>query len=324
MKTLKNNYDSPWKDILDIYLHSFLELCFPAIAENIDWDKGYQLLDKELQTISKNAVIGFRIVDKLVKVCLKEGGKELWVLLHIEVQGQPINKFELRILICKQRIFEKYQKPVVSLAILTDPTESWRPHRYSENLWGCRLDFEFPIIKLLDYKSRQEELEKSNNPFAIVILAQLAALEKYPHPETKLIRKIAISRKLYEHGWSKQDVLNLYHFIDWVILLPKELEQPYQQAIETIEENKKMRYVTTAERLGIEKGMAKGFEQGIQQGMQQGLQKGEQTLLLRQLKLKFSMIPKNYLTRIKQADTKLLLKWGERILEAKNLEEIFS
>ena len=35
-----------------------------------------------------------------------------------------------------------------------------------------------------------------------------------------------------------------------------------------------MPYITTAERIGIEKGMLEGMQQGIQQGIQQGLKQG--------------------------------------------------
>lgn len=310
IKIRKNNYDSPWKDILDIFLQDFLELCCPDIAQDVDWDKGYAFLDKELQAIAKEAVFGLRIVDKLVKIWLKTGN-EIWVLLHVEVQGQRIKEFELRTMICHQRIFEKYRKPVVSLVILTDRETNWRPQRYSESLWGCSLDFKFRIVKLLDYKSCAEELAKSNNPFALVILAHLAALEKYPNAEARLSAKVTIVKKLYKHGWDKQKILDLYSFIDWVIALPQELIQEYSKEIEQIKEIKQMRYVTTLERYGIEKGL------------QQGRQEGEQTLLLCQIKQKFGSIPKHYLQKIKQADAELLLKWGQHILAAEKLEDVF-
>jgi hypothetical protein len=41
---VKTDYDSPWKDILEIYFQSALKLCFPQIARQINWGKGVQLL----------------------------------------------------------------------------------------------------------------------------------------------------------------------------------------------------------------------------------------------------------------------------------------
>jgi hypothetical protein len=39
--------------------------------------------------------------------------------------------------------------------------------------------------------------------------------------------KTALTRRLYQKGWSRQDVLSLYTFIDWVVALPPELELNY-------------------------------------------------------------------------------------------------
>jgi hypothetical protein len=44
---VKTDYDSPWKDILENYFQSALELCFPQIARQINWSKGVQLLSND-------------------------------------------------------------------------------------------------------------------------------------------------------------------------------------------------------------------------------------------------------------------------------------
>ena len=49
---VKTDYDSPWKDILEIYFQSALELCFPQIARQINWGKGVQLLSNAPTTPS--------------------------------------------------------------------------------------------------------------------------------------------------------------------------------------------------------------------------------------------------------------------------------
>lgn len=60
---------------------------YPELYAQIDWSAGYETLDKELQAITTQSMLGKRFVDKLIKVkSLK--GTELWVLLHIEVQGE--------------------------------------------------------------------------------------------------------------------------------------------------------------------------------------------------------------------------------------------
>ena len=79
------DYDSPWKEALDVFFEAFLQLFFPQAHAEIDWGRPWESLDKELQQIAPEAEIGRRYVDKLVKVWLKSG-EEQWVLIHVEVQ----------------------------------------------------------------------------------------------------------------------------------------------------------------------------------------------------------------------------------------------
>lgn len=66
-----------------------------------------------------------------------------------------------------------------------------------------------------------------------------------------------------------------------------------------------------------------GVEKGRQEGRQVGHQEGESALLLRLLQRKFGIIPAHYRNKIEQADANTLLTWGERILKADYIEEIF-
>ncbi|WP_109013401.1 hypothetical protein [Nostoc commune] len=61
--------------------------------------------------------------------------------------------------------------PVASCAILGDDNINWRPSQFGYDLFGCTVDFQFPVIKLLDYKHWLSELEASRNPFATVVMA---------------------------------------------------------------------------------------------------------------------------------------------------------
>ncbi len=55
------------------------------------------------------------------------------------------------------------------------------------------------------------------------------------------------------------DIINLYCFIDWIMVLPKESEDAYHREIIKFEEKHKMQYVTTAERIGLKKEKQKSF-----------------------------------------------------------------
>ena len=305
MSQPKAEFDTPWKKILDIYFENFISYCWPERYAEIDWKKGYKTLDKELSKIARNAPVTNRIIDKLIEVCLKNG-EEAYVLVHLEVQGQPDTGFEERMFTYRYRLRDSHKKPIASLAILIDANPEWRPGFYKEELWGSSMEMRFPIIKLIDYQSRIKELEASTNPFASVILAQLATLEK-KSPEAKLTSKINLIKWLYTRSWKREDILTLLTFMDWVLALPEELELKCKEAIAILEEELHVDYMTSFERMGIEKG----------------LQQGEGTMLLCFLEGKFKNIPDDYLKKINEADAETLVKWGKRVLDVNSLEDVF-
>jgi hypothetical protein len=172
----RDAFDSPWKDILEAYFQDFMRFFFPQIHAEIDWIRGYDFLDQELSQVVRDAELGKRLVDKLVKIW-KLSGEETWVLIHIEIQNQEESHYSERMFVYYYRLRDKYNCKIVSLAILGDERETWRPEPFDEELWGCRARFEFPIVKLLDYTPRWEELETSRNPFAIAVMAHLKTKE---------------------------------------------------------------------------------------------------------------------------------------------------
>lgn len=148
-------YDSPWKEFLDAFLKPFMEFAFPDLHDAIDWSQPVVALDKELQQIAPVSDGGVRTVDKLVEVRLLDGASK-WLLIHVEVQSQRIEKFAERMFVYYYRIRDKYDKPLVSLAVLGDNHPDWRPDCYTESHFGCREEFRLPIIKLLDRLKRRK------------------------------------------------------------------------------------------------------------------------------------------------------------------------
>jgi hypothetical protein len=185
MTELRDQFDSPWKEILEVYFEDFILFFFPQIHAEIDWSRGYDFLDQELAQVVRDAELGKRLADKLVKVW-KLNGEETWVLIHIEIQSQEEGQFGERMFVYYYRLRDKYSLPIASLAILGDERDTWRPEPFENELWGCEVSFRFPIIKLLDYLPRWAELEASHNPFAIVVMA---------HLKTKETRNDAVARK---------------------------------------------------------------------------------------------------------------------------------
>jgi hypothetical protein len=241
------DYDNPWKAFIELYFRDFLSFFFPTIEADIDWSKPVRFLDKELQKIVRDSEIPKRYADKLVEVHRLNGQTTL-VICHIEVQSQEEGKFPFRMYTYNYRLRDRYNCPVVSLAILGDDRPTWRPSRFRDELWGCSTQFEFPIVKLSDYQDQWAALEASRNPFAVVVMAHLKTKETHHQPTERKRWRYQLTTMLYDQGYGEQDILELHNFLDWLMHLPEALEQQFQEELKAFEEARQMKYVATWER----------------------------------------------------------------------------
>ena len=232
---------------------------FPIAHADIDWARGYEMLDKEFQPIVRKSETGRRYVDKLVKVWLGSG-EQRWLLIHIEVQGSKEGDFPKRIHVYNHRIFDRYDREVISLAILADDDPDWRPNRYDSARWGFRSLTEFPVVKLLDHGPEYQELEVDPNPFAVVVLAHLKALETRQSPTERHAWKVRLVKGLYGRGMGPEDVRRLFAFIDWVMELPGPLDELFREEIEAFQQERRMPFINTFERYGMRQGLLQGIE----------------------------------------------------------------
>jgi hypothetical protein len=269
-KRRPDEFDSPWKEALDHFLEAFLAFFFAPIHAALDWSRSYEPLDKELHEIIRQADSGKRLADKLFKVWRKDGAEAL-LLIHVEVQGERETDFPRRMFVYNYRIFDRYNQPVVSLALLTDDTPSWRPEEFGYGDWGYRTQIRFGVTKLLDHTGEQDRLETDTNPFAAVVLAHLRTLETRADPDARRHWKTALLKGLYDRGWSREDVRQLFRVIDWMMALPADLEGQFRNDLARFEQERRMPYVTSIERLAREEGLEKGLEKGLLAGIASSL-----------------------------------------------------
>lgn len=305
-ETERGDFDSPWKEAVEHYFKDFMAFFFPTIHDGIDWSRSYEFMDKELEKIVRDAQSGRRYADKLVKVFLPNGC-ETRLMIHIEIQGYHDSTFPKRMYIYNYRIFDRYNIETVSVAVLTDNNPKFRPDEYKTGRWGCELTFRFPIAKVWDYRRNWPSLAENSNPFAIVVMAHLKALEV----KDAFIRKrwkLRLIRLLYDRGYAYKDVLELFRFIDWLLILPKDLDKQFMEELRIIEEEKRMPYVTSVERIGIEKGIQQGIQEGIQKGIRLGSLKEAQEMLIEALKTRFGTVPQDVEITVQKIEVKENLK----------------
>jgi len=79
----------------------------------------------------------------------------------------------------------------------------------------------------------------------VVVLANWAAQRTRGDMPERLRVKWDLTRRLYESGFNRRDILELYRLIDWLLRLPAGLEREFKQQVKTYEESKIMPYVTS-------------------------------------------------------------------------------
>ena len=331
----QDDYDSPWKEAVEHAFPEFIDFYFPAASRQIDWARGHRFLDKELQQIVRDAELGRRHVDKLACVTT-HAGEEDWLCVHIEVQGSVDHDFARRMFVYNYRIFDTYDRPVASLAVLADDDPAWRPDRFGYERLGCRHSLQFPVAKLVDHMTDEAALLSNPNPFALVTAAHLYTRRTRQRPAARFDAKRRLVRLLYERDWTRQRILDFFSVLDWMMRLPKELEQRLWQDIENIEGERKVKYVTSVERLaierGLQKGMAEGLEKGMEKGLEKGLEKGREegrtqgtaSVLLRLLNRRFGPLSADVTRRLAQSTPEQLEIWAERVLDARTIDEVFA
>lgn len=310
--------DSPWKYVLTLFFEPFMEFCLPELITSIDWDRGYETLDKELQKIVPISQIGKRLSDLLFKVWLKNG-EEKWILIHLEIQGQKHDDFAHRMFVYNYRTYDQYKKPVVSIALLLDTDPSWRPDCFtmanplSEKEGEPYLQFRYHVIKLIDYAAKKQELHERKDLFAMVILAQLIVMETRKNLALRVQSKLSLIRELLKFGLTIDQTRGLLRFIDWLIIIPKELMLTYNEQVKEIAEE-------AAEEWNVP--YVSMFDQLARQ---EGRQEGIRMLLDRQIRRRFpNTVTAQHLHLINDANADTLALWAEKLIDAQNIEEVFA
>ena len=224
--------DLLWKEIIEELFEDFLEFFMPKLYQEIDFSQGYEFLDNELAKIMDKTLKGKKMADRLVKVYLKDG-RENWILVHLEVQGYYEADFSDRMFKYFYRIYDKYDRKIVALAIFTEDTADYKPSSFDYEFHGTKLNYEYNSYKILEQE--EAELLKLDNPFAMVILAGLYTLKSKRKDDLRYEFKKKLFKLLLDRGYSKKKIKNIFEFLDGILFLPNDLELRFRDDIkETI------------------------------------------------------------------------------------------
>ena len=104
----------------------------------------------------------------------------------------------------------------------------------------------------------------------------------------------------------------LFQFIDGVLALPESLESLFGMAVDQIEGEHDVAYVTSIERMAEKRGRQEGRQQSME------------AILRGLIQRKFGAVPDWADARIAAADEALLQQWTLSILDADTVEALFA
>ncbi|HLU22127.1 MAG TPA: hypothetical protein VKZ77_06545 [Bacillaceae bacterium] len=290
MKKQNPNYDQLWKDVITDLFEEFLQFFSPDLSEEVDFTHSPQFLEQELKNIIPESNSNDRVADKLVKLKLKDG-KEQWIYVHIEVQGDYQKDFSKRMFQSFYRILDRFDKKVYALALLAGESAKYITNQFHYEFYGTKLTYEYNTYPIASQS--ESTLLRSKNPFALAVLAGLYVLNSNKNINMKYQYKLKLMRMLLqdkiEYKEIKREYIQkLFTFIDHIMRLPDEVDMKLVQEMKPIieKEGKGMglslddtSFAKFYRKEGLEEGLKKGKAEGEKQKAQEIaiklLQKGE-------------------------------------------------
>jgi len=118
--------------------------------------------------------------------------------------------------------------------------------------------------------------------------------------------KLGLIRGLFERGYERAQILELFRLIDWMLALPRGQDDVLWREITRIEEERRMPYITSVERIGRREGRLEG----------------QQAMLRRLTLARFGTVPEALGRDIDAADQIRLDQLADQIGSASSLIEL--
>ncbi|NET56940.1 MAG: hypothetical protein F6K47_12475 [Symploca sp. SIO2E6] len=147
-------------------------------------------------------------------------------------------------------------------------------------------------MKLLDYQAKWQDLEASTNPFAIMTMAHLTTMSTQGKPKMRQQGKWDLVRRLLEKGYHQEDIRKLFRVVDWMMTLPFELQQSFEERLNRYQQERQMPLLSHME----------------VRGMQRGAVQTAHEWLLEVLTTRFEVVPPEVIEAINQIEDVSILK----------------
>ena len=280
--SVRIDHDRLFKELIRIYFKEFILLFFPQVYETIDFTH-IVFLSEEVFT---DVIVGDkRKVDLLIETKLK--GEPALIIIHIESQAKWQKKFSERMFIYFSRLFEKYRRRIIPIAIFSYNEVRDEPDSFQ---------LTFPFKEVLNFQYYTIELRKNNwrdylkqdNPIAAALLSKMG----YTKEERVQVKKEFL-RMLVRLELDPARMHLITGFFDTYLILNDIEERQLQEEIQMLnpeEEEKIMELKTNWEKSAELRGELRGKLEGKLEG--------ERTILIKFIKAQFGTASKEIIEQI--------------------------
>ena len=227
-KAKYHDFDGHWKGMIHEFIEEFIEFFLPQLYPHVDFSYPPEFLDTELQNILESIGTNKRILDKLVKVRLKNGTFK-WLLIHIEVQSYFEKLFAERMFLLYAMIFAKFRQKILGIVIYTNKKIPKIFNKYEDSGFGSTASYEFLAYKVVEQK--EDKLVLSNNIFALFVLANLFVTKTNKKDPNRLAMKEKLFELAVERNINLQKIRRLLTFVDGIMQLSKDLQEEYKNFV---------------------------------------------------------------------------------------------
>ncbi|MGL4942118.1 MAG: hypothetical protein ACRC46_02880 [Thermoguttaceae bacterium] len=293
MPRTSHQLDVTWKDAITEFLVPLLESVLPDLAAVRDTKRDIRFLDKELHELAITRKHGKRKrpqhleVDVLVELPLC-GVPDVWLLLHIEIQGRGSKKdVNLRMYEYHQMIEAKYHKPVVGLLIATEPLKTvTKLGKYEWRGFGTKIVYQFNVIKT--YALDESKLLASENPFDLMLLSALRAWKARKSEREKLEYAKGFVQLLRQRQFDENVIARLVVFMEYITRMHEDTtEIEYATYVDELDKKGETpMQMLIVEKHALKRGRLEGREEGKLEG------KLETAAILKQLGVELENIVK--------------------------------
>lgn len=223
----------------------FLDLLrfFYADADLLfDLEREFEFMDKELREIHPDRIKrgGTRLADLLVKVFLREGTAQC-LLIHLEIQGKNSKIFPFRMFEYYYRLIDRFNVPVVAMAIFTGGKNQQLSNEYRFSLLGTEVAYRYKTYQIFEHS--EQELLAMNNPFALVVMAaQKAFLEnKVPEEVLGKERTIIVRAMLACKKYDPVRIVGFMNFLkNFIYVKDPEINRKFDTEVYELMEEKRI------------------------------------------------------------------------------------